>query len=88
MNNNNNNNDFLTISGERMTLSQLNENVDTLTNNIFSMMNTEQTLPLSNFSNINNTTNIFQNLFHNQFLYLYYFKFEKYYLLNHYPSIY
>jgi hypothetical protein len=68
MNNNNNNNDFLTISGERMTLSQLNENVDTLTNNIFSMMNTEQTLPLSNFSNINNTTNIFQNLFHNPVL--------------------
>ena len=64
----NNNNDFLTISGETITLSQLNENLDTLTNNIFSMMNTEQTRPLPNFSNINNTNNIFQNLFHNPVL--------------------
>tara|TARA_B100001173_G_scaffold8902_3_gene7773 strand:+ start:2545 stop:3579 length:1035 start_codon:yes stop_codon:yes gene_type:complete len=62
------NNDFLTISGETITLSQLNENLDTLTNNIFSMMNTEQTRPLPNFSNINNTNNIFQNLFHNPVL--------------------
>ena len=64
----NNNNDFLTISGETITVSEINENLATLTNNIFSMMNTEQTRPLPNFSNINNTTNIFQNLFHNPVL--------------------
>tara|TARA_B100001142_G_scaffold327766_1_gene386204 strand:+ start:541 stop:1590 length:1050 start_codon:yes stop_codon:yes gene_type:complete len=64
----NNNNDFLTISGETITVSEINENLATLTNNIFSMINTEQTRPLPNFSNINNRTNIFQNLFHNPVL--------------------
>ena len=57
-----NNNELLTISGERITLSQLNTNLDTLTNSIYSIIDRESQA-LSNFSNTN--TNIFQNLFHN-----------------------
>ena len=42
MDNDNSNNDLITISGESMTLDQLNTNLNTLTDNIFSMLNVKQ----------------------------------------------
>ena len=61
MDNDNSNNDLITISGESMTLDQLNTNLNTLTDNIFSMLNVEttnRTMPL-----FSPNTHTFENLF-------------------------
>lgn len=71
MDNDNSNNDLITISGESMTLHDINTNLDTLTNNIFSMLNRETRpfplFPSQNNTNLSGTNNIFQNLFQDPF---------------------
>ena len=71
MDNDNSNNDLITISGESMTLHDINTNLDTLTNNIFSMLNRETrpftVFPSQNNTNLSGTNNIFQNLFQDPF---------------------
>ena len=62
-----NDNEIFAISGESITLNQINANLDVLTNNIYSMMNMGNSqvpsLLQPQLPNTNNTSNLFQNLF-------------------------
>ena len=63
----NNDNEIFAISGESITLNQINADLDVLTNNIYSMMNMGNSqvpsLLQPQLSNTNNTSNLFQTLF-------------------------